>query len=44
MEIPFEDHSAELTFGYVKRRNEKLSDMGEEYVSLLASMFAHPNL
>lgn len=44
VEIPFEDHSAELTFGYVKRRNEKLSDMGEEYVSLLASMFAHPNL
>lgn len=44
VEIPFEEHGAELSFGYVKRRNEKLSDMGEEYVALLASMFAHPNL
>lgn len=42
VEIPFEDHSAELSFGYVKRRNEMLSEVGQEYVALLSSMFAHP--
>lgn len=42
VELPFEDRSAELCFGYVKRRNETLSEIGQEYVSLLASMFAHP--
>lgn len=44
VELPFEDRSAELCFGYVKRRNETLSEMGKEYVSLLASMFAHPKI
>ena len=42
VEIPFEDRSAELCFGYIKRRNETFSEIGQEYVSLLSSMFANP--
>ena len=39
-ELPFEDHSAELCFGYVKRKDKILSEIGQEYISLLSSMFA----
>lgn len=40
--LPFEDRSAELCFGYVKRRNETFSEIAQEYVGLLSSMFANP--
>lgn len=42
VELPFEDRSAELCFGYVKRRNETFSEIAQEYVGLLSSMFANP--
>lgn len=42
VELPFEDRSAELCFGYVKRKNETFSEIGQEYITLLTSMFAHP--
>ncbi len=42
VELPLEDRSAELCFGYVKRRNETFSEIAQEYVGLLSSMFANP--
>lgn len=39
-ELPFEDHSAELYFGYIKRKDHQFSELGQEYVSLLSSAFA----
>ena len=42
VELPFEDRSAELCFGYVKRKDKTFSEIGEEYVALLTAMFANP--
>lgn len=42
VELPFEDRSAELCFGYVKRKDKTFSEIGEEYVALLTAMFVNP--
>ena len=42
VELPFEDRSAELCFGYVKRKDKTFSEIGGRYREISRNKTAHP--